>query len=492
MTTIRGHGRFHRAVWRWHFYAGLLVLPFLIWLALTGSLYAFKTQIDGYFHRDLKTVPLAARPARPPGEIVDAALAAHPGTWFRYAPAAHDGASAEVGVATAAGERLSVFVDPRDARVLGHLSDQGSVAWTIRRLHSLKAFGPVARGFVELAAGWAVLLVATGLYLWWPRGRRGGGVTRVRGRPRERVFWRDLHALTGVVVGGALVFLAITGLPWSVLWGAQVNRWANGSNFGYPAGVRVQVPMSSTQRLADDAPTSWSLAQARVPRSTPPDARDEHAGHARSAEHPPFAVAHAEHAEHAGRSAPASTTATAAATAASAEAAAVGAPPGIDLATAVGIVERLGIGPGYTLTPPRGPTGVYTASVYPDDLARQRVIHLDRYSGRPLLDMRYADYGPLGRWLEWGINVHLGQEFGVPNQLALVAACLGIVGLCASGAVMWWKRRPAGARGVPPPVDRRTMLGVTALLAVGGVAFPLVGASMLVMGAVDRWVFRDA
>jgi uncharacterized iron-regulated membrane protein len=79
----------------------------------------------------------------------------------------------------------------------------------------------------------------------------------------------------------------------------------------------------------------------------------------------------------------------------------------------------------------------------------------------------------------------------VPNQLALVAACLGIVGLCASGAVMWWKRRPAGALGVPPPpVDRRTMLGVAALLAVGGVAFPLVGASMLVMGAVDRWVFR--
>ncbi|MBG3849539.1 hypothetical protein I4699_04475, partial [Xanthomonas hortorum pv. carotae] len=28
--------RFYRAVWRWHFYAGLLVLPFIIWLALTG------------------------------------------------------------------------------------------------------------------------------------------------------------------------------------------------------------------------------------------------------------------------------------------------------------------------------------------------------------------------------------------------------------------------------------------------------------------------
>ena len=27
-----------RAVWRWHFYAGLLVMPFLMLLALTGGL----------------------------------------------------------------------------------------------------------------------------------------------------------------------------------------------------------------------------------------------------------------------------------------------------------------------------------------------------------------------------------------------------------------------------------------------------------------------
>lgn len=469
MTPLaRPADRFHRAVWRWHFYAGLLVLPLLIWLALTGGLFVFKTRIDGYFHRDLLTVPStpaasAASAARQaPDAIVAAALAAHPGTWFKYVPAARADASVEVGVATAAGERLSVYVDPRDARVLGHLSDQGSVAWTIRRLHSLKILGPVARGFIELAAGWAVLLVATGVYLWWPRGRRGG-VLSVRGRPRQRVFWRDLHAVTGVLVGAALVFLALTGLPWSVLWGAQVNRWANGSNFGYPAGVRVELPMS-TARLADDAPTTWSLAQARVPRSAPPA---EHAGHDE----------HAGHAGHTGL--PAMT-----------EAAGAPAVASIDLATAMAIVERLGIAAGYTLTPPRGPTGVYTASVYPDDLARQRVIHLDRYSGRPLLDMRHADYGPLGRWLEWGINVHLGQEFGVPNQIVLVAACLGLVLLCVSGAVMWWKRRPAGALGVPPPpVERRTLWVVTALLAVGGLVFPLVGVSLLVMLVIDRWLF---
>jgi hypothetical protein len=32
----------YRAVWRWHFYAGLIAIPFLISLAVTGGLYLFK------------------------------------------------------------------------------------------------------------------------------------------------------------------------------------------------------------------------------------------------------------------------------------------------------------------------------------------------------------------------------------------------------------------------------------------------------------------
>ena len=440
-----GAGKLYRAVWRWHFYAGLLVLPFLAWLAVTGGLYVFKAEIDGWFHRDLKVVAASSSAARPHGEIVATALAAHAGTLRKYTPAATPTASAEVGIATTAGEWLSVFVDPQRAQVLGTLPEGGSVAWTIRKLHSLKYFGPIARGAIEIAAGWAILLVLTGVYLWWPRGQRGG-VVSVRGKPRQRLFWRDLHAVTGVFVGAALVFLAITGMPWSVLWGAQVNQWANGHNFGYPAGVRVQVPMSQ-QRLAYGGPTAWSLAQARVPQS----AHDGHEGHG----------------DHAGQGA-----------------AAKGA---IELDAVIRIVERLGIAPGYTVNPPTGPTGVYTASVYPHDVAQQRVIHLDQYSGAPLLDMRYADYGALGRWLEWGISVHLGQEYGVPNQALLVVVCLGVVLLCASGATMWWKRRPAGGLGVPPqPADRRTLRTVALLLALGGIAFPLVGASLLVMFLLDR------
>lgn len=487
----------YRAVWRWHFYAGLLVLPFLAWLAITGALFVYHDAIDGAVHADLLTVPTAPADAvpRPHSDVLAAALAAQPGRWFKYTPPATPTHSAEVGVRTADGAMVAVYVDPYQARVLGTLSDRGTVGWTIRKLHSLKYFGTVPRGLIEMSAGWALLLLATGVYLWWPRGRKAGVIT-VRGTPKQRVYWRDLHAATGLIVGVGLAFLAITGMPWSVLWGAKANEWANGHNYGYPAGVRVQLPMSG-QPLADTAHLPWTLQHTQVPGSVVPvtvaagaataptapvanvAADNPHALHDGSAfAEPADATEHAEHAGHGDHLSHGAH-----------QAHAPSRPPALDIDAVMAQVQRLQLAPGYTVNPPLGAQGVFTASVYPHDLARQRVVHLDQYTGQPLLDMSYADYGLLGRWLEWGINVHLGQEFGVANQVLLLAVCAGIVLLCVSGAVMWFKRRPAGGWGVPPlPAQRRALVGVWAVLAVGGVLFPLVGASLVVMAAVDALV----
>ncbi|MGO4386791.1 PepSY-associated TM helix domain-containing protein [Microvirga sp. 2YAF29] len=434
----------YRAVWRWHFYAGLLVLPFLITLSITGGLYLFKDEIDGIVHADLKQVEMRNTSAKvTPSAMVAAALAAHPGAVVKFIDPPTAVSSAEVTVKANSGERLAVYIDPYSGQVLGSLPDRGTVMWTIRYLHSLKYFGTVARAFIEIAAGWSILLVGTGIYLWWPR-RQAGGVVSVRGTPKKRVFWRDTHAVTGIFVGFFIVFLAVTGMPWSNVWGGKVNEWANGHNFGYPAGVRVAVPMSD-EHLGHVSPTTWSLEQAQVPESS---------GHNHGAE-----------------------------------------PIGLD--KAIRIFDGMGLHRGYTVAIPASGKGVYSASVYPDDLSQQRVIHLDQYSGKPLIDMSYADYGPLGKWLEFGINVHMGQQFGLANQIVLLIVCLAIVMLAVSAAVMWWKRRPSGSLGVPPaPSDRRAFQGLLVILVIGGIGFPLVGISLLVMLALDfafsSWRSRTA
>ena len=111
------------------------------------------------------------------------------------------------------------------------------------------------------------------------------------------------------------------------------------------------------------------------------------------------------------------------------------------------------------------------------------------------MDMTYADYGPLGRWLEWSISVHMGQQFGLANQLILLVVCVAIILLAVSAGVMWWKRRPKGSLGVPPlPSDKKVFRGLIVLLAIGGILFPLVGVSLAVMLALDaiytRWTRR--
>ena len=85
----------------------------------------------------------------------------------------------------------------------------------------------------------------------------------------------------------------------------------------------------------------------------------------------------------------------------------------------------------------------------------------------------------------------MGQQFGRANQILLLAVCAGTILLSVSAGVMWWKRRPSRALGVPPmPEDPRVFRGLLAILMVGGILFPLTGASLLVMLALDMGLRR--
>ena len=47
---------FYNLAWRWHFYAGLFVIPFLILLSVTGIIYLFKPQLDQLMYAELLQV----------------------------------------------------------------------------------------------------------------------------------------------------------------------------------------------------------------------------------------------------------------------------------------------------------------------------------------------------------------------------------------------------------------------------------------------------
>lgn len=451
----------YRRVWRWHFYAGLICLPFLAMMALTGALYLYKEPIESLVYRSLYTVPPPAGPLQDAQSLVARARATQAGEPVRFIPPARPGRSAEVGIRTPDGV-VSVYLDPATGRVLGQLRDDRKLTALTKQIHSLAIAGPLGNHWIEVVAGWSIVLVVSGVFLWWPRARAkrdGGGVYRLRGRPAQRTWWRDLHAVTGVFAAAAILFLAVTGMPWSAFWGQQFGRLTAEWGVGLPRHLFGPAP-SSAPPLASLGDAGWTLSRSPLPSSTsaPAAPHDGHDGHAAGA---PVA-AHGD--------APA---------------------PSIGLNEALRRFEQLGLPRGTPVNLPTGPLGVYTARLFPDDVRAQRVVHLDRYTGAVLADVGYAHYGVAGRAIEWGINLHTGVQFGTVNRLVMLAGCLAIVLLAVSAVVMWWKRRPRGQLAAPPrkPGDRAA-LGALTVAALLGVVYPLLGASMLAALCIDAAVPR--
>jgi uncharacterized iron-regulated membrane protein len=124
---------------------------------------------------------------------------------------------------------------------------------------------------------------------------------------------------------------------------------------------------------------------------------------------------------------------------------------------------------------------------------RVRELELDMRTGALLRDQRFSDRPLVDRIVGVGVAAHEGQLFGIANQLLGLATALGLITLCVSAVVMWWRRRPDGALGVPAarvtefrikPVLGATIVALALLL-------PVFGASLLCVALLDvaarRW-----
>ena len=242
----------YRTIWRWHFYAGLFVMPMVLVLALSGAVYLFKPQVDRWEERDFRGFSAAG--AVSPDDQAQAALAALPGARFHsYRLPESQGDAALIHLGLAGGKAMrDVFVSPQ-GKVVGVLDPDRRIMQIVHDIHGELLLGKRGSWIVELAAGWAIVMILSGLYLWWPSGGGLAGVVWPRLRSGKRVFWRDLHAVTGFWVAGLALVLLVTALPWTGVWGSAFKA--------------VRTEMGWLQGKQD-----WTIG------SGPADA-DEHAGH---------------------------------------------------------------------------------------------------------------------------------------------------------------------------------------------------------------------
>ncbi|MBG12441.1 MAG: peptidase M4 [Alcanivorax sp.] len=452
-ATDRPPAAGYATAWRWHFYAGLFTAPFLLMLAVTGAIYLFNDELNDRLYPELRFAPSGER-ILPAGDLVAAVRARYPdATVTRIDMPVAPGRTAMAFVTPKQdqkdqGEPFRAFVDPGDTTVLGDVIYSDTLVGFADRMHGSLLLGEGGDALVELAASWALVLVVTGLWLWWPRGRRKGRAFRFDRRRQGRGRWREVHRLVGAYTAVMIVFLIVTGLPWASFWGDRVLAPAsNALGLGYPPELRHHGGGDGKTLLDTLGEAPWALLQAPLPDTGA--GADPHAHHHGGAlpDTRPAAINRVHWA----------------------------------------LAER-GLAYGYRLSIPAGAGEPYSAYTYPARPQGQRTLHLDG-EGNLLLEVGFDDYGAVAKAVEYGVALHMGNYFGRANQGIMLLTCVAIMVLVTTGVVMWWRRRPPGGFGAPPgrgpgkaPLPRRYLL---ALLITLLALLPLAGASLAVILAVD-------
>ena len=421
-----------RAVWRWHFYAGLVVLPFLMLMALTGGLYLYKAEIEDVAYRSLATIEVG-QTRTSPDQWQRAAEQAVGGTAAAVVIPDRPDRAVQVRVRTDQGERTA-FVDPWTGQVTGTVGGQG-VMEVVKKLHSLELFGKPFNILVEIVAGGAIILGSTGLFLWWPRKGRDVAVALPRpGDPARRPFWRNAHAVTGLYAGGIILFLALTGMPWSAVWGDKFLNVMRESGLGRPPAPAAASPWSHGKGHNAPSGTGWTMEHAVL------------------------------HAPNEGQ--------------------------GV-LSRVIATAEAKGMGAPYTVSIPADPSLAFSVARLTRQAEDARSLYVDGTTGDVVADLRWQQFGSGAKAFEWGIAVHQGMQYGELNRLIMLFGCVGIWVLGISGGLMVWKRRPRGAglTAPPRPTDARARAAVLGIVVPLGIIFPLTGLSLLAALA-GEWVWR--
>lgn len=431
METLEATARakaLYRTLWRWHFYAGLFAIPFVIILSISGVIYLFKPQIDHYNNAPFTQLVLTGERASADQHLA-AALAAVPGSTFNaYQLPAQTNDAVQI-LVKALKDVFRVYVHPQSLAILQVKNEQSGLLKIAHDIHGELLLGKTGAVLVELAASWAIVLVLTGLYLWWPRNARGlAAVFYPRLSLKGRLFWRDLHSVVGIWSSLLVLFFLISGLPWALVWGSAFKE------------VReLTGALNQTQ--------DWVIAGQ-----------------------------HSEHLNQPTASGKIDTSLDAI----------------VKSATALQFAPPVLIYP-PSENKPNTPAWQKRSAIYwtVKSNTQNRPIRADaeldattaEVVGRSDFSQRHI----IDRIIGIGVAAHEGQLFGWLNQLLGLLIATSLVATCVSGFIMWRKRKPQFSLGAPPAAANLKLgYGFILAIALAALCLPLLAGSIAVIWIIEK------
>ncbi|SEI45361.1 Uncharacterized iron-regulated membrane protein [Allopseudospirillum japonicum] len=429
----------YNRLWRWHLLAGLYVVPFMLMLSLTGIIMMiYKPVIEPIFYSELVSVaPAENQPRMSWQQQIELVQQAYPDGIVRQLLLPHDANDSVRVLVKLAGENLQVFVDPYRGKILGAVNKDATLYALADNIHGTLLLGAFGDGMIELAAALTLILLITGLMMWWARRKRQPEyLLKPNSKLKGRMSLREWHTLSGFYLTIVLGLFVVSGLSWTGIWGAKMvqawNSFPDGVFSGIPLsdqshaslnpGVEEQVPWNLEQTLM---PASGSMAgKPGIPQGTP-----------------------------------------------------VNADSVIQYAQENGMTR-------FRLNLPTSPEGVYTAMAATmsgdiTDPYADRTLHIDQYTGKVLADVGYKDYSLFSKAMAIGIPLHMGL-WGKSNLVINILLCLGIIFISVAGVVMWWQRKPSNRRihlGAPSSTKKRGALVLIPVIC--GLFVPLLGVTLI-------------
>jgi len=434
----------YNAIWRWHFYAGLYVIPFVLMLSITGLLQLYIGVIDGRDGEYISVTPAnqiqayssqaqAAVQAIPDGQLVE---------WIGQTNAT----GVSVFRVKADGIQHMVGVNPYTSEVVDTWIRRDGWYDLLKEVHGTLLIGDTGDILIEIAAGFGIVLILSGLYLWWPQNKaeyRNAFVPNFsdKGRP----FWKSLHMMVGFYGSIFTLLFLISGMAWTGIWGEKITQaWST-----FPAEKWDNVPLSDdihasmNHGAVKDVP--WGLEQTPMPAS-------------------------------------------------GSDAGTLGLKQGeeINFDNIITFAREIGYKGRFHVNFPSKKAGVWTIaqdSMSNDskDPMSDRTVHIDQYTGKILADIKFEDYSIGAKSMAISIALHEG-DLGLWNIILNTVYCLSLIFLAISGIIMWWIRRPAKSSNLsaPPAMAHQPLKkGVLVLIIITSMLFPLVGLSLITVLLFD-------
>lgn len=438
-------------LWRWHFFAGLMVCPFAILLSITGSIYLFKPQIDSYVEETINANAPVLRVAKEPispDQLVNDLLAKYPSAKLKAFTLVKDNdRSVEIELRHINGQVEIFWLDHLTGKTLDSaISDKRFLA-VVKNLHGELLLGNRGSYVVELMASWMIVLIITGLYLWLTSSDLTANAQSKWRRwfvpqfhvKRARSGYKSLHGVIGIWFTLPILVLLLSGLPWTQLWGSGFKQlqaymgWQDQPQFNI-----ASVPVEQNGAFANKS-SLWEISS------------DPHKHHNHSVDKTDTKQ--------------------------------------INLSPLAIIVESLkqeDLAPPVLISPPSGNSQIWSARSMSQQRSERVTINFHPITADELSRIEFADRHPVRRVVSHGISLHEGVLFGWFNQLLGLLTALAIIVLSTFGLLIWWLRRPKGQVSAPPKVTVTIPLPLILLILVMGLLLPAAGISFIVVAVLDK------